>query len=125
MAQNKIKINGIEIKQPDEDMKWSFETTYTSDTSRPQTGQLQLSPLFTVEAYEYTASRITPAELYTILQVIAKGGRFNFYRYSPYYNEWREDPFYVGQGNCTVRTLREGEESFKELTIQFTGINPI
>ena len=34
MAQDKIKMNGTVIWQPDKDMGYSFETTYTEGSTR-------------------------------------------------------------------------------------------
>ena len=58
MIQDKIKMNGTVIWQPDKDMGYSFETTYTEGSTRSQAGEGHFTPMFTVEQYSYKASNI-------------------------------------------------------------------
>lgn len=62
MIQDRIKMNGTVIWQPDKDMGYSFETTYTEGSTRSQAGEGHFTPMFTVEQYSYKASNI-PVEL--------------------------------------------------------------
>ena len=71
--QDKIKINGREIFQPDEGLKSSFETTYTEDSTRLQSGEANFVPLFTVEQFSYSATDVPLEEASYILQQIIKG----------------------------------------------------
>lgn len=123
--QQLIKINGIEIKQPDKGLGYSFETQYTRDTGRVQTGNLHASPLFTVESFTYSASWLTVDEMRTLLQQIARGHTFNLYYFSPYFGEWRTDVFYVDKGSMTIGRLVEDKEKFDNITFTMTGVNPI
>lgn len=125
MAQDKIKINGIEIKQPDEGLGYDFETTYDESARRAQSGNLKASRLYTVEAISYTASNLSLEEMKTILQQVAKGGAFTLHYFSPYYSAWRDGKFYVGRGNLSIGRLTEGGERYESLSIQMTGVNPI
>ena len=60
MEQQRIKFakigsnNWVEIAQPDEELSFDWETTYSEDSGRVQTGENYVKPLFTVEAYGYT-----------------------------------------------------------------------
>lgn len=125
MAQNYITINGVKIKQPDEGLGYSFETTYTSDSTRVQSGAMHATPMFTVESFSYVASYLTIAEMQTILQKVAKGGNFTLHYFSPYYGQWRDDTFYVGKGSLEIGRLTEGGEYFDSLSFNMVGVNPI
>ena len=125
MAQNYITINGVKIKQPDEGLGYSFETTYTSDSTRVQSGAMHATPMFTVESFSYAASYLTIAEMQTILQKVAKGGNFTLHYFSPYYGQWRDDTFYVGKGSLEIGRLTEDGEYFDSLSFNMVGGNPI
>lgn len=123
--QDTIKINGIEIYQPDEDLQNSFETTFTSDSSRAQSGVDHFTPMFTVEQFTYTATDIPIKEASILLQQIAKGNIFILHYFSPYYGVWRDDEFRVGRGSCVVGSVKKGEEKISSITFNMTGRNPI
>lgn len=123
--QEKITFNDIAIKQPDEGLKYDFETTYTDDSTRVQSGVLHSTPLFTVESFGYSSSNLTIEEMRTILQIVAKGKRFKMHYFSPYYGKWRDDTFYVGKGSLSIGTLRQDKERFKSLSFNVVGVNPI
>lgn len=123
MEQNKIKINGIEIYQPDRDLEYNFETTYSEGSTRTQTGKGHFASLFTVEQLGYSATGVPAAEASTILRNII-GKNFTLHYYSVYYGAWRTDEFYVGQGNVRIRTLKNDQERFN-LSFNMTGVNPL
>ena len=125
MAQEYIKIDNTVIKQPDEGLKFSFETTYSEDTQRNMSGKLLLTPMFTVEAYEYEASYPTVAEVKTLLQKIATGKSFSLRYFSPYYGAWRTDSFYVGKGSLVIGRLNEAQEEYDSISFSMIGVNPI
>lgn len=125
MAQEYIKINDVKIKQPDTGLGYSFETTYTSDSTRVQSGAMHATPMFTVESFSYAASYLSVPEMQTILQQIAKGGNFTLHYFSPYYGAWRDDSFYVGKGSLEIGRLNEGGEFFDSLSFNMVGVNPI
>lgn len=123
--QEKITINGTVIRQPDTGLAFDFETTYTEDSTRVQSGVGHFTPMFTVEAFGYEASGLTKAEMYTILQLVAKGNNFQLHYYSPYYGTWRTDTFYVGKGSLKIGSLIEDGELFDSLSFNMIGVNPI
>ena len=124
--QNKIKINNVEIYQPDSDnLSYNFETTYSSDSQRTQNGVGHFTPLFTVEQLGYSASNIPANKVAEILQLIAKGRKFNLFYYSTYYGTWRTAEFYVGKGSLTIGTLSADKEKISKLSFNMTGVNPI
>lgn len=123
--QDKIKINGIEIFQPDEGLKSSFETTYTEDSTRLQSGEANFVPLFTVEQFSYSATNIPVREASVILQQIIKGEAFTLHYFSPYYGTWRDGTFRVGQGQFTVGTVEDGGETLSNLSFNMTGDKPL
>lgn len=125
MAQDRIKINGIEIWQPDHGLQYDFETTYTEDSNRVQTGVGYFTPLFTVERLGYTATNIPQKEATKILQQIDRGKPFTLHYFSLHHGTWRDDVFYVGSGNCSIGMLIDGEEYLESLSFNTTGVNPI
>ena len=123
--QDKIRINDIEIFQPDEGLKSSFETTYSEDSTRLQTGEANFVPLFTVEQFSYSASDIPIADASVILQQIIKGEAFKLHYFSPFYGAWRDGMFRVGQGQYSIGTLEENGEKLSSLSFNMTGETPI
>ena len=127
MAQNMITINNEVIRQPVE-FEPNWETTYTSDSGRVMSGQALLDPLFTVESFNAQWTGLTSEEVSKILKLVvptASTPKFNLHYFSPYYNEWRTSEFYVGKGSLKLRTLKEGDEAYKNLSCNFIGVNPI
>lgn len=55
----RYKMNGDSIYQPDKDMGYNLETTYSEGSNRTQFGKALLTPLFTVEQYSYESSAIS------------------------------------------------------------------
>lgn len=125
MAQEQITINGVRIKQPETGLGYSFETTYTDDSTRVQSGVLHSTPLFTVESFSYSAKWLTVDEMATLLRLVAKGKNFRLHYFSPYYGKWRDDTFYVGQGSLSVGALRKDKEMFESISFNMVGVNPI
>nr|DAE23905.1 MAG TPA: hypothetical protein [Siphoviridae sp. ctoWO12]DAJ81050.1 MAG TPA: hypothetical protein [Caudoviricetes sp.] len=125
MAQQRIDINSAGIYQPDSGLTYSFESTYTSDSTRTQDGVGHFTPMFTVEQLGYTATGIPVAEATKILRQIIKGKSFTLHYYSLYYGAWRDDTFYVGKGECEIGTLEDGGETLSSLKFNMTGVNPI
>ena len=123
--QDTIKINGIEIWQPDEGLESSFETTYTSDSTRVQSGVMHATPLFTVEQFSYSATDVPIEDVKIILQQIIKGNPFTLHYYSPFYGRWRDDIFRVGKGQYSIGSLKADEEKIETLSFNMTGDNPI
>nr|DAF72773.1 MAG TPA: hypothetical protein [Caudoviricetes sp.] len=125
MAQQRIDINSAGIYQPDSGLTYSFESTYTSDSTRTQDGVGHFTSMFTVEQLGYTATGIPVAEATKILRQIIKGKSFTLHYYSLYYGAWRDDTFYVGKGECEIGTLEDGGETLSSLKFNMTGVNPI
>lgn len=126
LEKDRITMNGILIWQPEKDMAYSFETTYSEGSNRTQKGVGRFVPLFTVEQYGYTAKNIPVAEATKILQIVAKGKKFTLHHFSIYYGKWRDDPFYVGKsGNITIGTLSPDKRYLSELSFNMTGVNPL
>lgn len=123
--QDKIKINGIEIHQPDAGLQSSFETTYSSDSGRVQSGVMHATPLFTVEQFSYSATDIPISEASVIIRQIVKGEAFTLHYYSPFYGVWRDDTFRVGRGQYSIGSLKEDGERLESLSFNMTGDNPI
>lgn len=123
--QNMITINGIEIFQPDEGLNYNFETTYSSDSTRVQSGQAHFTPLFTVEQLGYTATDIPVADAKLIIEQIIKGHAFTLHYYSVYYGAWRDAKFRVGKGQFAIGSLVNGEERLTSLSFNMTGEEPL
>lgn len=122
--QDYITIDDVVIPQPDEEMGYDFETTYTEDSSRVQSGTLHDTAMFTVEAFSYKASYLTIKEMSTVLQLIV-GRHFTLHYLSPYYGVWRDAPFRVGKGSLSVGRLNKDSELYDYLSFNMTGVDPI
>lgn len=123
--QDTIKINGIEIWQPDKDLVSGFETTFTADSTRVQSGVMHATPMFTVEQFSYVATDIPIDKSSKILKMIIHGHPFTLHYFSPYYGMWRDDTFRIGKGSLSIGTLKEDEEKLTSLSFNMTGDNPI
>jgi hypothetical protein len=136
MKREYIKIDGVTIRQPDEGLGYDFETTYTSDSTRVQSGVGHFSPMYTVESFSYEASYVAQQDVKTILQLVMGKASFTLHYFSPYYGCWRDDKFYVGKGSMSIGSLVDGEfvmaelkgtskAVFESLSFNMIGINPI
>jgi hypothetical protein len=124
MDQDRYKINGIEIFQPDKDVEYSWETTYTSDSTRAQNGEGHFTPLFTVRQYSYSASDIPAKEVAKILQIIDGGEPFIFHVWSPRDADWKDVKCYVGKGdNLSIRNLSKDYEICGLFSFNATVVN--
>ena len=121
----KIKINGIEIKQPLKGLGYDFQTLYSSESARVQSGRDYSTPVATVETFSYTAEDLTASEMSTILQMVMKGEEFTLHYQSPYYGYWRDDIFIVKSGNLSVYDWNENKERYTSLSFTMEGVNPV
>lgn len=124
MSQNKIKINNVVIPQPDTELNWDFETTYSEDSTRVRGGRINFTALFTVEALGYKRTGMTSAELSTLLRMIV-GKKFSLFYFSPYYAAWRTDTFYVGKGSLRIGELDDTSGRYDSVEFNMIGVNPI
>ena len=128
--QNKIKFSAdggatwIDVAQPDE-LGWSFETTYTEDSGRVQSGSAVVSSMHTVEAFSLGYSFLPLASANVIARLIVKGEPVLMHYPSVYYNGWRDDYFYVGKGQTKWGTVRADEEMVEDFSFNAVGVNPI
>lgn len=114
------------LPQPDSGaLSYDFETTYTADSGRTQTGVAVVSPLFTVEALGYSRASISKTMLSQILKIIAKGQRFQLHYFSAYYGAWRTSWFYVGKGQLNIGRLNEGKELFTSVEFNMVSVDPL
>lgn len=132
MAQEYIKIRKspsdewLVLPQPDSGaLTYDFETTYTEDSGRTQTGAAVVSPLFTVEALGYSRAAVSKTMLSQILKIIAKGQQFQLYYFSAYYGAWCQAWFYVGKGQLNIGRLNEDKELFTSLDFNMVSVNPL
>lgn len=125
MTQDKMKMNGAVVWQPDIGLQYSTETKYSEDSGRVQSGQAHITPLFTVEQLGYSASNVPQPEVTKILQIIDTGKPFRLHYFSMHYGTWRDGMFYVGKGQYNVGSWKCGEEYVESLTFNMTGVDPI
>lgn len=123
--QELIKLNNIQIKQPDEGLRYDIDTTFSADSTRVQSGAGHFTPVFSVESLTYDASHLTPDEVKQILQVVAKGAPFTLHYFSAYYGEWRDALFYVKRNSLEIGRLTEDAERFDRISFTMLGVNPI
>lgn len=124
--QDLIRINGVDIFQPDEDLGYAIETTFTEDSTRLQSGSANFVPMFTVEQLSYQATSIPMEEATKILQMVGKGEAFTLHYFSVYYGGWRDGTFRVGKSNTiSIGSLEEGNEKLSTLSFNMTGDEPL
>ena len=124
--QDLIRINGVDIFPPDEGLSYAIESTYTEDSTRLQTGDLNAVPMFTVEQLSYTATDIPMEEATKILQMVGKGKAFTLHYFSVYYGGWRDGTFRVGKSNnISIGSLEENNEKLSSLSFNMTGDKPL
>ena len=121
----KIKINGIEIKQPLKGLGYDFQTVYSSESARVQSGRDYTTPVATIETFTYSAANMTAAEMSQILQLVMKGGAITLHYFSPYYGYWRDDTFIVKSGSLKVNNWIANEERYDSLSFKLEGVNPV
>lgn len=124
MAQKRIKINNVDIWQPDEELDWNYETTYTQDSGNTQDGVAHITPMFTKQSFSYRASEMPADECAKILKMIT-GKTFKLYAFSPYYGTWKTMTCYVGKGSLKQKTLVQDEERMSSLSFNMIDINPL
>ena len=122
--QDKIKINNTVIYQPDGGISYKFATTSTEDSGRTQDGIMHNSVMFTVEQLEFKATGVPVADVVTILQEVAKRQKFLLHYPSMYYGTWRDDYFYVAEGDLSILSIEEGFET-ADISFNMTGVNPL
>lgn len=116
----------VTVYQPDENMGAAWETMFTEDSGRIQSGLDVSTPMFTVEQYSYHASYIPVSEATTIIQMIAAGNPVYIHYFSLYYGEWRTAQFRVGKSDSiSIGKLIEDEEYYEEFSFNMTGVAPI
>lgn len=121
----RFTMDNVAVRQPDSGLGYSFETTYTQDATRVQSGKGYFTPMYTVEQLSYKATGLSAAEMSQILKIIAKGRKFQLHYFSPYYGAWRDAPFYVGKGSLDIGYLNDTTGTFDSLSFNMTGVNPI
>lgn len=124
MAQNVIKINDTEIWQPDRDMAWSYEVTYTPDSARAQDGTGYFTEMFTTESFAYSATDIPVEEARKILRrIVAK--KYSLFVFNPFFGKWMTVKCYTGQGSLNIGTLEEDGETISSLSFNAVDIVPL
>lgn len=123
-AQQKITINNTEIWQPDEDLAWDFETTYTPDSNRTQDGMGHFTEMFTTQSFGYKASNVPVAEWAKISQMII-GKKFDLYCFNPHFGTWMSHRCYVGRGSLSIKTLQKDTETFSSISFNAVDVKPL
>lgn len=123
--QERMRINGVDIWQPDKGLQYKTETTFTEDSVRAMNGVLYETPMFTVEQLGYVATNVRQPEVTKILQMIDKAQRFTLHYFSMHYGAWRDGVFYVGKGQYSVGSWETGGEYVESLSFNMTGVNPL
>lgn len=120
----KYKINNTEIYQPDEDLGWDFETTYTPDSNRTQDGTGHFTEMFTTESFQYQASHVPVAE-WTKMSKMIVGKKFDLYAWNPHFGKWRTHRCYVGKGTLNIGSLEEGNQKYSSISFNMIDIKPL
>ena len=123
--QEAITINGVYIKQPDQDgYSAVLATTSTDDSDRDMSLVMHNTPMGTVEGYDLKWKYIKPLEAAQILQQVLNKSEFTVHYFDIITAQWRDGKFYASNFNAPVKTLKDGEECWSELSFNIRSINP-
>lgn len=123
--QDYIMINGIKIKQPDEDgYSVSLATTSTEDSDRDMGLVMHNTPIGTVEGYDLKWTDLTLSEAAEILQQVVNKSSFTVHYLDILTGTWRDGEFYASNFNAPAKILLDGKERWDELSFGIRGINP-
>lgn len=125
MAQQKYLINGVEIWQPDQDLAWDYQKTYTQDSGRTQDGVGHFTKMFTIQSFAYRASHVPVAEWTKISQMIILEEYFDLYAWNPHFGKWMTHRCYVGEGTLNIGTLEEGNERYSSISFNMVDNVPL
>lgn len=122
--QDKIKINGITVVQPDE-YSANLATTSTDDSDRDQSLVMHNTPIGTVASYSLKWSYIDVADAAVILQQILNKSSFRLHYFDIVTASWKDSDFYATTFNSPAKTLEEGDECWEELSFNVVKVRPV
>lgn len=117
--------DGVEIAQPECGMGYSYETTYTEDSGRVQSGTAIVAPMFTVKSYSYSRTHPTVAQVAQILSFIVGGGKYEMYAFNPKTGTWGWDVYYTGKGDMSIGYLTPDGGHYDSFSFNAVGVKPI
>ena len=117
--------DGVKIAQPERGMVLSYETTYTEDSGRVQSGTAIVVPMFTVKSYSYTRTHPTVSEVKQILSYILKGGKYEMYAFNPLTGAWSWDVYYTGKGDMSIGYLTSDGGHYDSFSFNAVGVKPV
>ena len=124
--QDKIKINNVEIVQPDSGgLQYSFKKTYSDDTKETQDGTLHGTVVSVHEVLGYTATGIPVSKLNTLIPTIVSNNTFSLHYFSAYFGTWRTDTFRVPEGSLSIGSLSENGELMDSVSFTMEGVNNV
>lgn len=117
--------DGVEIAQPERGMGYSYESTYTEDSGRVQSGTAIVAPMFTVKSYSYSRTHPTVAQVAQILSFIVGGGKYEMYAFNPKTGTWGWDVYYTGKGDMSIGYLTPDGGHYDSFSFNAVGVKPI
>lgn len=118
--------DGTKIAQPDGgSLGFNFETTYTEDSGRVQSGNAIVAPMYTVISYSYSRAHPTVDEVAQILSFVARGKTFEMYAFNPVTKAWGWDKYYVGKGSMELGYLNNTTGHYDSFSFNAVGVNAI
>lgn len=121
--QDRIKFNGVEIRQPDS-FQAVLSTTSTEDSIRDMALQMHNTPIGTIEGYDLKWTNIPATDMVEILRQVLNKSSFDVHYFDIITGEWRNADFYASNFNAPAYTLEDGMELWDELTINIRGVKP-
>ena len=121
--QDKIKINNVEIVQPDSGLQYSFKKTYSDDTKETQDGTLHGTVVSVHEVLGYTATGIPVSKATALISAIISNNTFFLHYFSAYFGAWRTDVFRVPEGSLKIGSLNEDHELYDSISFTMEGVS--
>lgn len=120
----RFEIDGTEIPAPTT-YKPKFATTSTEDSDRTQDLIMHNTPMGTIAKYEMTWDSLDNTEIALLLSLTMNKSSFMFRHRDPTNSTgWSTSAFYCSNYDMNAQRLRDGEELWDGLSMNFTAINP-
>lgn len=123
--QDYFSVDGVRIKNPST-YKPVFATTSTNDSDRTQDLVMHNTPMGTIQGYDITWEELTSQEISTILGCMMNKPQFSVHHRCPLKAAgWDDAEFYASNFNMEAQCLKEGEEVWKNMSVNIRSIKPV
>lgn len=116
-----VKVNGVEIPEPQEMKVTVYDLDLESGTGRNQAGQMMRDRVAIKEKIEMKFPPMYKPDYQTVLGMV-KDASFNVTYYSPHYATIRTATMYVGDRSANLYYMQDGNDNDLYTDISFNFI---